>query len=284
MVRILYGDILLLIDFCMNFFVLYTTGIILRRHVKMICMFFASLIGGIYSVAKIFISGNDVVDCLISLSVGFLMCYICFGAYSFFKTAIVFLGTSALVGGIMFGAYFLLGSYHTEIYGDTIEYAYSHVPVWLFIVLAFVSMIISWLFSYIGRERSEEIEQEVYIEYHGKKIKTKLLLDTGNLAKEPISGLNVILIDKQTAKNIIGLELYKAVMNHSTAELLSNRFRLICASGIDGIKHTYFAFLPEKILLKRRNNEVELKAYIGICEAEVAFGDCNGLIHPSVIV
>ena len=136
MVQVIYGDVLLLIDFCMNFFVLYTTGIILRRRTKALCLTGAALVGGIYSVAKVFVNGNDVLDCVISFAVGLLMCYISFGGHRFLKTILVFFGTSALVGGIMFAVYFFLGSYHADLFGNMRSYAYSHIPLWLFTLLA----------------------------------------------------------------------------------------------------------------------------------------------------
>ena len=34
MVRVIYGDVLLLVDFCMNCFALYITAYFIRRRVK----------------------------------------------------------------------------------------------------------------------------------------------------------------------------------------------------------------------------------------------------------
>ncbi len=284
MIRVLYGDILLLIDFCMNFFALYTASIILRRKIKVLCIVGASVIGGIYSVAKIFVSGNDIIDCIISISVGLLMCYICFGAYNFLKSAVVFYGVSALVGGAMYAVYFYLGSYHSDIYGNFNEYAYTHVPIWLFTVLAAISMLISLIFSYIGRERSDKQEEILIIEHHGKKLKIKLLLDTGNLAKEPISGKNIILVGRIKAKNILGEEIYSKIVDKDTEFLLMKKFRLVCLCGIDGQKRTYYAFKPDKIYIDGTPENAEIDAYIAVSDNEILFGNCDGLAHPSLVV
>ena len=200
MIRVIYGDVLLLIDFCMNFFVICTTGIIARRRIKKVCIVLASLIGGIYSVAKVFLKGNDIFDCVISLAMGLLMCYICFGGYKFLKTVTVFYSVSALIGGIMFAIYYFLASYHTDIYGYAFEYAYSHLPVWMFIVLAAISMLISWSFAYFGRDSAEKEDETIGIEFGGKSIEVKALIDSGNLVKEPISNKNVIIVGKEKAK------------------------------------------------------------------------------------
>lgn len=280
MVKVIYGDVLLLIDFCMNFFVLYTTSIILRRRIKLLCIGGAAFVGGIYSVIKLFVNGNSIVDCIISIFVGILMCYISFGAYRFLKSITALFCTSALTGGIMYATYFIFGSFHKDYLGNVHSSDYSHIPVWLFVVLAAVSFAISWVFSYIERDRSDKSEIEITITYLGRSTTIDLLLDSGNLVKEPISGKYVIMLCLSKARTIIGEQLYAEVMSKKTEELLSKRFRLVCAFGLGGERRTYYAFLPEKILVE---NNKEIDAYIAVCDNEVVFSECDGIVHPALI-
>lgn len=284
MVQVIYGDVLLLIDFCMNFFVLYTSGIILRRKTKTLCLVGAALVGGIYSVAKVFVNGNDVLDCVISFAVGLLMCYICFGGYRFLKTILVFFGTAALVDGIMFAVYFFLGSYHADLFGNIRGYAYSHIPLWLFMLLATISFLIAWIFSYLGRETTDKREVSVTAAYQGRTEAFTLLLDSGNLAKEPISGKYVILLGGSKVKQLVGDEIYEAVCKKESEFLLKRHFRLICASGVDGAQHTYYGFLPDSIHTTDTKKHAEMDAYIAVCETDNAFGGCDGIAHPAVVV
>ncbi|MBQ8836805.1 MAG: sigma-E processing peptidase SpoIIGA [Clostridia bacterium] len=284
MIRVIYGDVLLLIDFCMNFFVLYTASVILRRRIKVVCIAFAALVGGIYSVVKIFVSGNNIIDCIISFCVGLLICYICFGGYRFLKTAAIFYSVAALVGGLMYAIYYLLGSYHTDIYGYAFEYAYSHMPIWLFVVLAAISMMISWSFAYFGRESSENSEEDVIIEYRGKSETVKLLLDSGNLAKEPISGKNVVFISKCKAKTLLGMELYSAIVGKDMEKLLRNKFRLITVSMVDGRNNTYYGFLPSGMYIMRGKRKIDIEAYIAVSTTELQFCGCDGIAHPALMI
>ena len=284
MVQVIYGDVLLLIDFCMNFFVLYTTGIVLRRRTKILCIVGAALVGGIYSVAKVFVNGNDIMDCIISFAVGLLMCYISFGGHRFLKTILVFFGTSALVGGIMFAVYFFLGSYHADLFGNLRSYAYSHIPLWLFTLLAAISFLISWIFSYLGRESVEKREVTVSAAYQGRTASFTLLLDSGNLAKEPISGKYVIMLGGDKARQLLGDEVYEAVCKKESAFLLKRHFRLICVSGVDGTACTYYGFLPDSIHVTDADKSAEIDAYIAVCEANNMFAGCDGIAHPAAIV
>ena len=283
MVQVIYGDVLLLIDFCMNFFVLYMTGLFLRRRAKALCLVGASLIGGIYSVARVFINGNDIFDFFISLSVGLLMCYIAFGGYKFIKTLLVFFGAAALIGGAMFCVYYFLGSYHADLFGNVQSYAYSHMPLWLFAVLAAVSLLLSWLFSYFGRETTEKRELTVQIEQGGKSTQLRLLLDSGNLVKEPISGKYVIMAGVDIVRPVLSDDIFQALVRKNGTYLLQHRFRLVCAGGIDGKPNTFYAFQPDKIYFENKGRTVEIDAYIAITDADVTFDGCEGIVHPSAI-
>ena len=180
----------------------------------------------------------------------------------------------------MYSTYFLLGKQHREFLP---EYTYSHIPFNVFILLALISMIISWLFSFMGRESNERNEQIVKINHRGRFLSVKLLLDSGNLAKEPISGKPVIMLGRKKAKRLLSKEEYEAFLENNTEYLLYSKFRLISASGFDGEKHTYFCFRPEKLYIEQKNTDVDIDAYIAICNSEIFFEDYDGLVNPSAI-
>lgn len=280
MIQVVYGDVLLLIDFCMNFFVLYTTALLLHRKTQVWSLASAAIIGGVYSVAKVFVNGNDVLDCVISLGVGALMCYITFGGYRYLKTLLVFFGTAATVGGIMFGVYFLLGSYHADLFGNFRSYAYSHIPLWLFTLLAAISFLLSWLFSYLGKEVLEKKEENVVMEYAGRSMEFTLLLDSGNLAKEPISGKNVVLINSSKAKSLFPEELYSAILQKQSEYLLRRKFRLVSICGIGGNKIVCYGFFPDKMFFKRDGHIIDIDACVAVCAGSVCDGELDGIAHP----
>jgi len=283
MVQVIYGDVLLLVDFCIDFFILYLTGIFLRRCTKTLCIAGAALVGGIYSVAEVFINGNDVLDFIISMSVGALMCYISFGGYKFIKTFLVFMVISAMCGGIMMAVFFFLGSYHFDMFGNMRGYAYTHIPLWLFALLALFSFAVSWMFSHIGRERAEKDTANVEIYRNGKSVKIRLLYDSGNLVKEPISGKYVIFAKMKAIKTLLSDSEISALSSGDSETLLKNRFRIVTAHGIDGNNKTYFAFHPERLLAEDRKKKCECDVYIAVSEADGVFGENEGIANPAII-
>lgn len=283
MVQVIYGDVLLLIDFCMDFFVLYLTGVFLRRSTKTICIAGAALVGGIYSVAEVFINGNDILDFIISIAVGTLMCYISFGGYKFIKTVIVFFAISAMCGGIMMAVFYCLGSYHFDMFGNMRGYAYTHIPMWLFALLALFSLGVSLVFSHLGRERAEKKSANAEVFRNGKSVKIRVLYDSGNLVKEPISGKYVIFAKSEAIKSLLSDSEISALNSGNSEVLLKNRFRIVTAHGIEGNSKTYFAFHPDKMLAEEGKRRQECDVYIALSEAEGIFGENEGIANPAII-
>ena len=264
MVRVIY-DVLLLVDFCMNCFALYITAYLIRRHVKTLCLVGAALVGGIYNVAAVYLNTDNLLAKLTAAAVGLLMCYIAFGGYHFVRTALTFFAVSALIGGLMYGVYFLFGSYHTDLFGNTRGYAYTHIPLWMFAALAGVSFILAVIFSRLGRDVTDRREATVTVTTaNGCKV-LHLLLDSGNLVREPISGKYVL---------IVGLD---------ADALLRRRFRLICARGMDGTPRTLYGFVPDSIVYTDGKKSVKLDAYLAPTPTETGFCGFEGIAHPSAI-
>ena len=184
----------------------------------------------------------------------------------------------------MFCTYFFMGSYHTDIFGNINTSGYSHIPVWLFMVLAAISLIISWVFFYIGRDKNDKEEEAVEVVYKGRKVVADLLLDSGNFLKEPISGKSVIMMNREKSRQLLGEELFFHVVNKNTETLLKKRFRMVYAEGITDESKTFFAFFPDNIYATENKKKIELDAYIAVCDKKFAFGGCDGIAHPSVII
>lgn len=283
MVQVIYGDVLLLVDFSMNCFALYITAYFIRRHIKAACLVAAALIGGIYHVAAVYLNTDNLLARLTAAAVGLLMCYIAFGGYRFVRSALVFLAVSMLIGGLMYGVYFLFGSYHSDLFGNSRGYAYTHIPLWMFAALAAVSFVLALIFSRLGRDVTDRREATVTVTTAcGCKV-LHLLLDSGNLVREPISGKYVMIVGECTVSELLSEAERRALHDHDTEALLRCRFRLICTHGVDGAPRTLFGFLPDSIVYVDGKRQTRLDAYIAVSPTETAFCGFEGILHPSAI-
>ena len=104
MEQTLYGDILFLVNFTMDFLSLYITGQILRRKMKTSFLALASAIGGAYGVAACFISLPVILMMLLSFGISLIMCYTVYHRRLLLPLSL-FYGTSCLMGGAMTSFY-----------------------------------------------------------------------------------------------------------------------------------------------------------------------------------
>ena len=283
MVRVIYGDVLLLVDFCMNCFALYITAYFIRRHVKTLCLIGAALVGGIYNLAAVYLNTDNLFAKLTAALVGLLMCYIAFGGYRFVRTALIFFAVSALIGGLMYGAYFLLGSYHTDLFGNSRGYAYTHIPLSMFAALAAVSFVLALIFSRLGRDVTDRREAAVTVTTANGCKTLHLLLDSGNLVREPISGKYVVIVGLDAAASLLTDAECRALREEDGEYLLRRRFRLICTRGVDGAPRVLYGFAPDSIVYTDGKKQVRLDAYLAVTPAEAGFCGFEGIAHPSVI-
>ena len=109
MKQTLYGDVLFLVNFSMDFLTLYITALILHRSVKKRRFVLSAAIGGVYGVAACFMGGALIFRIAVNIAVSVLMCCIVFGEKPLAPCAL-FYGTGCLLGGVMTAVFGMIDS------------------------------------------------------------------------------------------------------------------------------------------------------------------------------
>lgn len=260
MQEIVYGDILFIINFSMDFLILFLTGKILHRKINTLSLVMASAVGAGYAVFSLFLNGNGVITFLINIGVSALIVYIAFGAekiFGYFKSLILFYCVSFVTGGGITAIYNLFNSYKNsqKIYiNGNINSIVSDIPASRFVILAIVSLILAFVFGRVFNRKSKIKSAVVTAIFKGNLITFEGLSDSGNLLKEPISGMPVIVTKYETLKPLLPNELHAVFENHDTDRLFDLDFSLIrrvkvipmSTVGHEGI---LMGFVPEKLVV-----------------------------------
>ncbi|MBQ2719865.1 MAG: sigma-E processing peptidase SpoIIGA, partial [Clostridia bacterium] len=77
--KVVYIDVLFLINFCMDFLTLWFCGSLLHLPRRRLPLFLASALGGAYAALEAVFSGNPTVSLVIGLGAAFLLCFIAYG-------------------------------------------------------------------------------------------------------------------------------------------------------------------------------------------------------------
>lgn len=204
---ILYADILLAINFSMDFLSLFLCSIFLHLKVRKLRIILSSALGALYALLQMIIVLNGASGIVVGIAVALMMIMIAFPYNSLKHTGVrlaVYLFVSSVLGGIMSLVYTcmnkILSSY---IENYSYEQAYDTARLWIIISL---TAIISVIFSRIITSKKEEVTAELTVKIGTKRYDLLGLVDSGNLLKDPLSGKSVVLVSKSSQ---IGVEIEK---------------------------------------------------------------------------
>ena len=285
---VVYGDLLFLINFSMDFLCFYLSCLLLHRKMNTFRVILASGIGGIYSVASLFIKANGVWAFVIDLLVLALMCCIAYGIrksnfVSLVKAIFLYFFVSALLGGLMTALFSLFNS--MDVLGK-IENTSNEINIWIFAVLAIVGTILTFRGGRIFRTSFSKKVVILEIKNENGVAELRALVDSGNLVTEPISAKSVAFVNIERCINILDKTLYDAIINSSyvndDALMFKYKIRIVPTRAISG--RTFLPALKfQNVILKNQKMKKELDVYIALLPPKV-LGEYDAIISNEAII
>lgn len=277
-----YIDLLFLINFCMDFLCMVAVSKITSRHLPYTRAIISAAIGGIYSASALFMPDIGVLEIIPALLCCTFMCIVAFAhkdshPKEIIITTLTYLLSSALLGGIMTGAFNLLNSYKLDF--EATEN--SDIPAWLLISVGVFSLISTYLGGKTLRKRFLRKTAAVHAILFDREIKTNAMYDTGNLLSDGISGKPVIVADKRHSKTLLGFEAELDVISKIPNPKLSRRITIIPYASASG-KKLMVAVRPDKITVTADKAAREVSALIGFADVSCAVDGCSALIPPEL--
>lgn len=207
----IYVDIVLAENLCMNYIILLATGYIIKlkvNHLRLLC---SSTIGAIYTILayeQIFpLYTNFTVKIILSIC----MVYIAFKPNSvkgMAKELIMFYLVSFALGGCAFALLYLVKP--QDIFMKDGVYIGTY-PIKIALLGGIVGFVIVYTAFRIIKNKmnKSELIYNISIKINEKELTTKVMLDTGNMLKDPISQNPVVLIEKEVLTEVLPNELLK---------------------------------------------------------------------------
>lgn len=211
----IYLDLVMILNFAIDFIILLSVNIILKRNTKLTRIMLGAFIGGI-SILFLFFDINSIVLFLFKVVISILMIITTFGFRNIKYTLInlLYLYMSSIILG---GFLYLLN----------LEFSYKHVGIIFFNNGLSINFIFLLIFSpvilYIYIKQTKKLRYtysnyykiEIYIK--NKKYQYTAYMDSGN-----------VLVDKLTKKTVILIDKRKILFN-------IKEFRLIPYMGVNGL-------------------------------------------------
>ena len=255
METVLYGDILFIINFSMDFLTLFVTGKILHLKTSIASMLLASSVGAVYAIASVMLEGAVIFSLMINVAVSFLMCYITFRTRILRCTAL-FYSTGLVLGGALTASFVLLSriegrsSYLAN--GGTVVLS-GNIPLGWMAVITLITCAAAILSGRFASARKFASEVSIKVEDGGRSTVLRGMTDSGNLLKDPFEGMPVIVAGRDALLSFVPAELssYFTSGDLRAADNLNislvRKIRIIPATVASGERVLFMAFIPDSI-------------------------------------
>ena len=186
-----YVDLILILNFIIDFLILITISIILRRNAKLKRILLSTLVGTL-SILVLFFNMNNFVLFIFKLALSILLVLIAFGYKDikyFFNNILYFYTTSILLGGFLYYLNIQIGykKIGLTFINNNIKLNFLVVVIFSpFILYIYIRQIKELKLFYSNRKKVNVYLDDMIIELNG-------YVDTGNTLIEPYSGKYVII-------------------------------------------------------------------------------------------
>lgn len=289
MQQTVYGDLLFLINFSMDFLCLFLVAKLMSRPMSPLRFTLAASCGGIYSIVSLFLP-QSLFFVLIDLLACCAICLIAFATREdswrpLLTLGIAYVLSSLLLGGIMTAVFSLLNRLSPPL----AEFEKStDIPPWILLSVAALSALASLLGGKFLHKKAQRKTFRLEIRIGGRRASCLAFCDSGNLLCDPLDGRRVILVDKSLAPLLLPADHKIALFSAKEAaenipDGFVGRVRIIPVRTV-GSDSFLYAVRPDQILLKNEKETHPVDALVGFTEFGGALRECKALIPPELIV
>lgn len=231
-----YLDVIFLENIVINYIILYVTGLISKSKIKQNKLLLGALIGAIYSIIYYLIKLKIYSSFIIKIILSIVIIYVSFKSNNYkdlLKKVLLFYLTSFVFGGAIIAIIYMADSQNITIQNGVLVGNYTIKTILIGVIIAYFTILIA--FKIIKNKISKkDLICDISVMLDNKSIKTKALIDTGNMLKEPITNLPVIVMEHTLLYDVIP----KDILNN-TEKILGGDFSKIP----DNIRDEYFSKL-----------------------------------------
>lgn len=272
----IYVDIVLVENLIMNYIILFATGLVLKLKINQIRIIISSLLGAMYSI----IAYAGILEIYSSLGLkivlSILIVYIAFNpqnAKKMWKYILIFYLTSFVFGGAAFALIYIIKPQDILMRNGLFLGTYPLKTVMLSAIIGF--FIIVTAFTIVKSKISKkDMFCNIEIKLNEKIIKTKAMLDTGNLLKEPITNTPVVVVEHTLLYECIPKEIlnnlekiiggdFEKLPNYIREEYVL-KLKLIPFSSLGKTNGMLLGIKPEYIKVIGEEERVNKNVIIGI--------------------
>lgn len=278
-----YIDVVFLENLILNVIILYATSLIAKINLKIIRTLISASIGSIYAIMYYIFQIGLYSNIIFKFVLSVIMIYVAFNPKEFktlLKVLILFYLTSFVFGGASLSVIYLVNAQRINIQNGMIIGKYTMNTIFTGIIIAFIVIVIA--FKIIKSKISKnDLFCDIRFKINNKEIKTKAMLDTGNLLKEPITNIPVVVVEHKLLYDVIHNEILDNIENILGGDLedISDEVKSDYISKLKVIPFTslgkqngiLLGIKADELIVEEMNSEKKIdKVIIGIYNKELS--------------
>ena len=151
-------------------------------------------------------------------------------------------------------------------------------PLRIILISAIFGISLIGLVSKVIKDRFSKKEMlcDLEIFYNGRLEKIKTMIDTGNLLQDPITNEDVIIVEKDSLKNLLDKDILDNIENIvsgkwlDSGEIYDYKFKIIPFSSLGKENGILLGFKPDYIKVNAEYETVKTNVIIGIYDGKLS--------------
>ena len=201
----IYIDVIFLENLIMNAIILYATGILLKVKPKFIRVMLSSVIGSAYAIITYVTEISIYTSIMFKVILAIIMVYVAFNPQNFkrmLKQVVIFYLTSFVFGGVALYLIYYIRPQDILMKNGMFAGDYALKVIMLGAIVGFIAIKIS-IKIIKTKINSKDMYCKIKFKLDGKNVETKAMIDTGNLAKEPITNTPVVIVESSLLEEVL---------------------------------------------------------------------------------
>ncbi len=283
---IIYVDILLLVNFLVDFFLIRATAYLLKTRIGLKRNILASIISSLFSLIIFLPPINTFLSFILKIIPAILVAIIC-NIHKNFKMllrwTLFFLGTSFIYAGFMMALWMLFKPSKLAIFNGIV---YFNISPLLLITLSFVFYVIFLLISKVTTLNSQTAKRvDISLKFNDKTLKTKAMVDTGHTISDVFGNSIMIIIEKRVAVSLFGLNETEdmIMLKMPDRDDLKAKYRVVTVNTVSGEK-----LMPgirlSGFMIHKKNDEKSINSVVAILSDNDFNDDYSCIIPDSILI
>ena len=211
----IYLDVVFIENIIMNYIILYGTAIIAKVIPKHIRLVLASTVGAMYAIVAYMSILKIYSTIILKIILSIIIVFIAYNPQNIkkmLKQLLLFYLTSFVFGGVAFCLIYVVKPQDIIMHNGVFVGTYPLKIAFFGAFLGFIVIILS--FKIIKTKLSKKtLLCNVKININQKQVETVAMIDTGNLLKDPISNMPVIVVEQSLLYEILPREILNNLGN-----------------------------------------------------------------------